>query len=111
MARLLLPSAIAWDGERGCVSGPCMHRFCAGSRLSAPGTAAWSSEVREEEGGGLQRAPSLARSAMVAILGLSLLLAGCASTRIQTAGETQERYWEWCDRVQQNHPTVLCFQQ
>ncbi len=46
-----------------------------------------------------------------AILGLSLLLAGCASTRIQTAGEPQERYWVWCDRVQQNHPTVLCFQQ
>jgi hypothetical protein len=57
------------------------------------------------------RIPSLVRVAVVAMLGLSLLLAGCASTRVQIAWETQQRYWEWCDRVQQNHPTLLCFQQ
>jgi hypothetical protein len=51
------------------------------------------------------------RLAVVAMLGLSLLLAGCVSTPVQPARETQQGYWEWCDRVQQNHPTLLCFQQ
>ena len=55
--------------------------------------------------------PSLVQVAVVAMLGFSLLLSGCASTRVQTAGETPERFWTWCDHVQQNRPTLLCFQQ
>ena len=54
--------------------------------------------------------PSLVRVAGVAILGLSLALAGCASTRIQTEGETESRGWGWCDHVQRDRPTVLCLQ-
>ncbi len=54
--------------------------------------------------------PRLVRAAVVAMLGLSLALAGCASTRVQTADETESRAWGWCDHVQQNRPTVLCFQ-
>ena len=59
---------------------------------------------------GLPEMPRLVRVAVVGMLGLSLALAGCASTRVQTAGETGSRAWGWCDRVQQNRPTVLCFQ-
>jgi hypothetical protein len=55
--------------------------------------------------------PSLIQVAVVAMLGLSLLLSGCASTRVQTTGGTPERHWAWCDHVQQNRPTLLCFQQ
>jgi hypothetical protein len=55
--------------------------------------------------------PSLVQVAVVSTLGLLLLLSGCASTRIQTSEGTPERYWAWCDHVQQNRPTVLCFQQ
>jgi hypothetical protein len=47
---------------------------------------------------------------VLAALGLSLLLAGCASPGVQTAGRAQARNWEWCDHVQQDHPTFLCFQ-
>jgi len=50
------------------------------------------------------------RVAVLAALGLSLLLAGCAATRVQTAAEAQGGSWGWCDSVQQNRPTVLCFQ-
>lgn len=53
--------------------------------------------------------PSLIRVAVLAALGLSLL-AGCASPGLQTAGRAQARNWEWCDHVQQDHPTFLCFQ-
>jgi hypothetical protein len=53
----------------------------------------------------------LVRIAVVALLGLTLLLAGCASKRVQTAADPQARSWEWCDHVQQNRPTVICFQQ
>ena len=53
--------------------------------------------------------PGLARVAVVAMLGLALLVSGCASTRVQTAWGTQ-RSWEWCDHVQQNRPTLLCFE-
>lgn len=54
--------------------------------------------------------PRLVRVAVVAVLGLSVLLAGCGLTRARTAGGTEEGHWEWCDHVQQNRPTVLCFQ-
>jgi hypothetical protein len=58
------------------------------------------------------RIPTLVHLAVVAMLGLSLLLSGCASTRVQTAEDTPERYWQWCAHVQQqNRPTLLCFQQ
>jgi len=52
----------------------------------------------------------LIRVSVLAALGLSLLLAGCAATRVQTATQTQGGSWEWCDSVQQNRPTVLCIQ-
>ena len=55
--------------------------------------------------------PSLVRIAVVALLGLTLLLGGCATTRAQAGDPAQTRSWEWCDRVQQNRPTVVCFQQ
>ena len=55
--------------------------------------------------------PGLARVAVVAMLGLALLVSGCASTRVPTASGTQERFWEWCHHVQQNRPTLVCFQQ
>ena len=58
----------------------------------------------------LPGSPSLIRVSVLAALGLSLLLAGCAATRVQTATQTQGGSWEWCDSVQQNRPTVLCFQ-
>jgi len=45
------------------------------------------------------------------LVGIGLLVGACSSPRIQTAGDTGEKYWGWCDRVQQGRPTVLCFQQ
>ena len=71
-------------------------------------------QLRQKSSGrrvrGLPEMPSLVRVAVVAMLGLSLALAGCASTRVQTAGETESRNWGWCDHVQQDRPTALCFQ-
>jgi len=49
--------------------------------------------------------PGLARAAMPVALGVLLLLAGCASTGIQTAVDTKG--WERCDR---SNLTFLCFQ-
>ena len=85
-----------------------MHRFCAGSTLSAPG--AQLSRARGKALRVVPGLPSLIRVSVLAALGLSLLLAGCTATRVQTATETQAGTWGWCDSVQQNHPTVLCFQ-
>jgi len=51
------------------------------------------------------------RIAIVAVMGVTLALSGCASRRIQTAEDPGGKYWGWCDRVQQDRPTVLCFQQ
>jgi hypothetical protein len=59
---------------------------------------------------GLPEMPRLVRVALAAMLGLSLALVGCASTRVPTAGETDSRAWGWCDHVHQGRPTVLCFQ-
>jgi len=51
------------------------------------------------------------RIAIVAAIGVMLALSGCASRHAQTAGDPGGKYWGWCDRVQQDRPTVLCFQQ
>ena len=51
------------------------------------------------------------RIAIVVLIGVTLALGACASRRVQTAGEPGGKNWGWCDRVQQDRPTVLCFQQ
>ena len=51
------------------------------------------------------------RIAIVAVIGITLALSGCAARRTQTADDPGAKYWGWCDRVQQDRPTVLCFQQ
>lgn len=53
---------------------------------------------------------ALVRVAVLAAVGLALLTAGCASAPVQTAAGIDPRSWEWCDRVQQGRPTVVCFQ-
>ena len=55
--------------------------------------------------------PYAIRIAIVTVIGVTLALGACASRRVQTAGEPGGKYWGWCDRVQQDRPTVLCFQQ
>jgi len=45
------------------------------------------------------------------MIGVTLALSGCASRRVQTVGDPDAKYWGWCDRIQQDRPTVLCFQQ
>jgi hypothetical protein len=59
---------------------------------------------------GVPEMPSLVRVAIGAMLGLSLAVAGCASSHLQIAGAPESRGWGWCDHVQQGRPTVLCFQ-
>jgi hypothetical protein len=86
-----------------------MHRFCVVSRLSVQGTDAVSRRrrpVRRQ-----RKRPYAIRIAIVAVIGVTLALGGCASRRTQTAGDPGAKYWGWCDRVQQDRPTVLCFQQ
>jgi hypothetical protein len=53
---------------------------------------------------------SITGMAVLLCSGSHSLLAGGASTRVQTAGETGSRAWGWCDHAQQDRPTILCFQ-
>ena len=53
---------------------------------------------------------ALIRVAVLAALGLALLSAGCISAPVQTAAGLGPRAWEWCDRVQQGRPTIVCLQ-
>ena len=55
--------------------------------------------------------PYAIRIVIVAVIGVTLALSGCASRRTQTTVDPNAKYWGWCDRVQQDRPTVLCFQQ
>jgi len=43
-------------------------------------------------------------------LALWMLVAGCASTQVQAGAQTRAGPWTWCDTVQQNRPTLICFQ-
>ena len=86
-----------------------MHRFCVASRLSVQGIDAVSR--RRKPVGRPREGPYAIRIAIVAAIGIMLALSGCASRHAQTAGEPGGKYWGWCDRVQQDRPTVLCFQQ
>jgi hypothetical protein len=54
--------------------------------------------------------PGLVRAAVLAAMGLWLLLGGCTTAGVRTAAAPPARSWEWCDQVQQNHPTIICFQ-
>jgi outer membrane biogenesis lipoprotein LolB len=61
---------------------------------------------------GLGLGPSgLIRLAVLAGLGLSLLLSGCASTASQTAQNTpEEKTWGQCDRSRIVNITFVCYQ-
>ena len=61
---------------------------------------------------GFRLGPSgLIRLAVVAGLGLSLLLSGCASTGPRTAqGTAEEKPWGQCDRSRIVNVTFVCYQ-
>ena len=54
--------------------------------------------------------PGLLRLAMLAVIGLSLLLSGCASARPRIADETKVEEWGRCSHIHPVNFTVLCFQ-
>jgi len=58
-----------------------------------------------------RKGPYAIRIVIVTMIGVTLALSGCASRRVQTVGDPDAKYWGWCDRIQQDRPTVLCFQQ
>jgi hypothetical protein len=56
-------------------------------------------------------ASGLIRVALLAGLGLSFLVGGCASTASQTAGDaTGEKPWGRCDRSRLVNVTFVCYQ-
>jgi recombinational DNA repair protein (RecF pathway) len=55
--------------------------------------------------------PGLIRLAMLAGLGLSMLLTACASTGSQASDSTtEEKRWGQCDRSRIVNVTLLCYQ-
>src|SRR5262249_21850840 len=122
------PSADSRDGPRLAV--PVDAQGGAWSRVHAyTGSARARRHVRSG------RRPTKAKerpvpriSGMLGIRGVlaagalvvGLLLASCATKPVRTAEDPSAsspafrgpvRSWQWCDRVQQGRPTVLCFQQ
>ena len=83
-----------------------MHRSCAGFRLLPPGRHhTRCKRARRAIPLGL---PGLIRVAVLSALGLSLLLAGCASPGVQAAAES--RGWERCNGSRPANLTFLCLQ-
>ena len=53
---------------------------------------------------------SLVRMSVLAALGLPLVLAGCASTRIEPQQAQANRGWEPCERSRPTALIILCIQ-
>lgn len=54
--------------------------------------------------------PGLLRLAALAVIGLTLLLSGCAGQRPRVADETKLEEWGRCHRGQPANFTVVCLQ-
>ncbi len=87
-----------------------MHRFC-GPGLLYLGHQLKGERSKEADMKLSLGASGLIRLALLAGLGLSLLVGGCASAASQTADNaTGEKPWGQCDRSRLVNVTFVCYQ-